>query len=97
MVRGDEDGSGDSRNRAVNWARFAGMGTEFAAGLAGFTLAGWWIDRQFDTAPTATVTAAILGIIGGMVHLIRRAYEMNRQLQSRSEERDEQSGHDDDT
>ncbi|MBI5866038.1 MAG: AtpZ/AtpI family protein, partial [Planctomycetes bacterium] len=59
--------------------RFAGMGLEFGSGIAGFVLLGWWIDRSFNTEPVALVTGAVLGSVGGLYVLIRRAFEMQKE------------------
>jgi len=70
--------------------RYASLGMEFAGGIAGFVLIGYWIDRSWGTAPKGVVTAAALGCIGGMYVLIRRGYELARKLDpTRSQERDD--------
>ena len=62
--------------------RVAGLGTEMAGGIAGFVLLGWWIDRQFGTSPTWLIVGAVLGGVGGLVHLIKRALELQREDQA---------------
>lgn len=71
--------------------RYATLGTELAGGLVGFVLLGWAIDRQLGSSPIAVVTTAILGCIGGMVHLIRRAMQMQQETQRSARPRDEQA------
>ena len=56
--------------------RYAGLGTELAAGIAGFTLIGYWVDWKFDTGNVGVITGATLGGVGGLYHLIRRAVRM---------------------
>ena len=51
--------------------RFAGLGVEFAAAVAGLTLLGYWFDRHFGTRPWALLIGAALGLIGGMYNLLR--------------------------
>jgi F0F1-type ATP synthase assembly protein I len=51
--------------------RYAGLGVDFAAAVAVFTLIGYWIDRHWQLGHTATVIGALLGLIGGMYNLVR--------------------------
>jgi F0F1-type ATP synthase assembly protein I len=55
------------------------LGTELAAGIAGFTLIGYLVDRKFDTGDVGVITGASVGAVGGLYHLIRRSLEMARQ------------------
>lgn len=61
--------------------RYASLGLEFGGGMAGFTLLGWWLDSAFQTGSFWLVTCAIVGSVGGIYHLIRRAYEINRDFE----------------
>lgn len=56
-----------------SWVRFSGIGIEFAAALAGFTLVGYWIDSHYDSRPWGIVIGAGLGLIGGTYNLIRQS------------------------
>jgi F0F1-type ATP synthase assembly protein I len=56
-----------------DWSKLSGLGFEFAAAVAGFTLAGYFWDRHFGTAPWGLLTGAILGVVGGMYNLIRQS------------------------
>ncbi len=60
--------------------RFAGMGTELTAGVAGFTLIGYLIDRWAGTEPTCLITFGVLGLVGGFANFIRQAYRVQREL-----------------
>ncbi len=53
--------------------RLAGVGIEFAAAVAGLSLAGYWIDRHSGSEPWGLLTGAALGLIGGTYNLIRQA------------------------
>lgn len=53
--------------------QLAGAGVELAAGVGGACLLGWWIDRHFGTRPWGLLVCAIVGIVGGLYNLIRRA------------------------
>ena len=60
--------------------RFAGMGTELTAGVAGFTLIGHLIDRWAGTQQTWLLTFGILGLVGGFTNFLRQAYRVQREL-----------------
>ena len=78
--------SDDDRNRHSGpderslMIRFAGMGLELASGIAGCTLIGYGFDYLFGTGTKGVLIGAILGCVGGMYHLIRRAFEIDRAL-----------------
>ena len=61
------------------WVRYAGMGLDFAAAVGGFTLIGYLIDRHWQMYPKATLTGAILGMVGGMYNLIKASLAANRE------------------
>lgn len=52
-------------------SRLAGLGFEFAAAVAGFTLLGYWVGKYFGNAALGIVIGAALGLIGGMYNLLR--------------------------
>lgn len=78
-VQPDSRDSAQRKLRSVQ-VRFASLGFEFGSGIAGFVLLGWWFDRSFQTAPAGIITAAVLGCVGGLYVLIRRSYEIQREL-----------------
>ena len=49
---------------------------ELAAGIAGFTLIGYWVDQKFGTGSVGVITGAIVGSVGGLYVFIRRAIQM---------------------
>lgn len=53
--------------------RFLGLGFELAAGVAGFTLFGWWLGGRFGEsgATWGLLIGFTLGFLGGMLHLVR--------------------------
>lgn len=71
------------RQPQTPWPRLAGMGFEFGASLAVFTLLGWWVDRHWATAPWGLLIGVLLGLIGGTYNFVREAMaairETNRQ------------------
>lgn len=73
-----------------SWVRFSGVGIEFAAAVAGFTLLGYWIDNRYESRPWGVLTGAVLGLVGGMYNLIRESLGAIRE-QRRSGDRDADS------
>lgn len=39
-------------------------------------LAGWWLDRKFDTAPWLLLSGALFGLAAGMYAFIRRVMHL---------------------
>ena len=64
------------------WVRFSGIGLEFAAAVAGFTLIGYWIDGHYQSSPKGVLIGAALGIIGGGYNLIRESLAASREAQA---------------
>ena len=62
--------------------RLLGMGFEFAAAVAGFTLVGVWVDRHFGHAPWGVIVGVALGLIGGMYNLIRESLAASKEAGS---------------
>jgi ATP synthase protein I len=63
----------------ASWLRFSGIGFEFAAAVAGFTLVGYWIDRHFGSGPWGLLVGMGLGLVGGTYNLIRSALAATRE------------------
>lgn len=72
LIRGGSLGSSmvETKGDRPNWARYASVGVELTAAVAGFSLVGFWIDRHYDTKPWGVLIGAALGITGGMYNLI---------------------------
>jgi F0F1-type ATP synthase assembly protein I len=62
--------------------RLLGMGFEFAAAVAGFTLVGVWVDHHFGHAPWGVIGGVALGLIGGMYNLIRESLAASKEAGS---------------
>jgi ATP synthase protein I len=62
--------------------RYAALGVELAAALAGFALVGYWIDRHQGTAPWGLVGGLALGLVGGLYNLIRQSLAASREAAS---------------
>lgn len=60
--------------------RLMGLGVEMVAAVAGLTLVGYWVDRQFGTAPWGLLIGALLGLVGGFNNLIRAALKEGRSM-----------------
>lgn len=79
------------RQRSVQ-LRYASLGFEFTAGVAGIVLLGYWADRVFGSSPIGILVGGVLGMVGGMYHLIRRGKDLQREMSKASDERSGQSG-----
>ena len=71
--------------RFPTWLRFSGVGFELAGAVAGFTLAGYWLDRRYATAPWGMVVGVALGLVGGLYSLVRQSLRAAREAQSEDE------------
>jgi F0F1-type ATP synthase assembly protein I len=57
------------------------VGLELAAAVAGFTLAGAWIDRRYGSQPWGVVIGVILGMVGGLYNLVKQSLQASREAQ----------------
>jgi len=57
------------------WVRYSGVGLEMAGAMAGFALAGYWIDGKFGTNPWGILVGVVLGLVGGLYNLVRQSLE----------------------
>lgn len=74
------------RERGVSWVRYAGLGVDFAAAVAVFTLIGYWIDQHWHLGRKATITGAVLGLVGGMYNLIRQSLAAFKEANRRDDD-----------
>ena len=74
----------DERKSEQQWVRLSGLGIELAAAVGGLTLAGYWWDRHFGTAPWGFWIGLIIGMVGGMYNLMRQALNAIRDVTSGS-------------
>lgn len=65
--------------RFPGWVRHSGVGLELAAAVAGFTLAGYWIDRHYGSQPWGTIIGVVLGLIGGLYNLVKQSLQAARE------------------
>ncbi len=55
------------------WLRYSALGVQFAGGIVGLALLGWWLDTWLNTGkPWFALTGGLLGMVGGMWQLIRQ-------------------------
>ncbi len=62
-----------NKKTPVGVGRYAGAGIELAAAVGALCLAGYWVDRKFETSPWGILAGAMTGIVGGLYNLIRPA------------------------
>ncbi len=41
------------------------------------TLGGWWLDERFHRSPTFTLAGALLGMVSGLINMLRIANRLN--------------------
>jgi F0F1-type ATP synthase assembly protein I len=61
--------------RSVGWIRYSGIGIELAGATAGFALIGYWLDGRFGTSPWATLGGVVIGLVGGLYHLVKESLD----------------------
>jgi F0F1-type ATP synthase assembly protein I len=66
-----EPSSDRHRGVATDYARYAGLGLQFALTLIAFALAGWWLDAKLGSSPWLLLLGVLLGATGGFVALVR--------------------------
>lgn len=72
MTSNREKQSSPTGNRsASSGQRAMGAGLTLAVSVGLFAYGGLWLDRQLGTRPWFLLLLALLGIVGGMLHLIR--------------------------
>ncbi|MCK4659867.1 MAG: AtpZ/AtpI family protein [Phycisphaerae bacterium] len=80
--------TGKPPKRVSVWVRHAGVGVDFAAAVAVFTLIGYWIDRHWQLGHKATITGAVLGLVGGMYNLVRASLAAFKEIDRQEDDRD---------
>ncbi len=55
----------------ASFARFAGLGAQFAAAVGLLVWIGWWADRKFDTSPWCLLAGACLGFVGSTIAIVK--------------------------
>ena len=54
------------------YARYAGLGVQFAGTVCLLVLGGYWLDRKIETLPVFTALGALLGCVGGIISLVKK-------------------------
>lgn len=49
---------------------YLGLGSQLAAAVGVMGLAGWWLDKHFETKPVLFIVFLILGVFVGMYQFI---------------------------
>jgi F0F1-type ATP synthase assembly protein I len=60
------------RSAAEGYARYAGLGLQFAAAVGVFAWIGYWTDGKLGTSPIFLIAGVLLGFVGALVSLVRR-------------------------
>ena len=72
--------SGNKQSPA--WLRSAGVGFELVASVVGFTLLGYWLERQFEWKPWGVLGGALVGIVGGLYNLVKTGLSAGREAEA---------------
>ena len=72
--------SGNKQSPA--WLRSAGVGFELVASVVGFTLVGYWLERQFGWKPWGVLGGALVGIVGGLYNLVKTGLSAGREAEA---------------
>lgn len=71
MTQTPDNQPGTSPMRTGDLGRYAGLGFQFAAVMALFAGAGWWLDGKLGTEPWLLVCGCLLGAVGATIALVR--------------------------
>lgn len=72
MTSNGENGGGSSGDgRSPGSQPAVGAGLTLAVSVGVFAYGGLWLDRQLGTKPWLLLVLVLLGIVGGMLHLVR--------------------------
>ncbi len=55
-----------------DFARYAGLGIQFAGALVVFGAIGWWLDRKLGTEPWLMIVGIFAGFFGGMISIVKQ-------------------------
>lgn len=61
---------------------YGGLGMELAGGILAFVAVGYWVDWKFKTGPIGVIVGSVIGCVGGLYHVVRRAIQMQREFTS---------------
>ena len=67
-------GSDDADRTAFGYLRYAHLGTQFCALVAGGVLGGWWLDGKLGSKPIFTLVGTVLGSGYGFIVLYRSVF-----------------------
>jgi F0F1-type ATP synthase assembly protein I len=76
---------------STEWARWSGVGFEFAAAVLAFFWLGSRLDATWGTSPWMRVAGAFLGVVVGTYLLIRQALRASRAGEPPRARRDQDS------
>jgi F0F1-type ATP synthase assembly protein I len=66
------------RTAASGFGMAFSLAFEFAGAVALFWLLGWFVDRWLDIAPWGQVAGAVVGWIGGILHVYYAVERLNQ-------------------
>jgi F0F1-type ATP synthase assembly protein I len=51
----------------------ASVGIELGLTVVVLAIGGWWVDKKLGTTPWLTLVGCFVGIVGGLVRLVKKA------------------------
>lgn len=70
-----------------SYARYAGLGVQFAGTLLVLGALGYWVDHKLGSSPWLMILGIFLGAAGGFVSLVRQVPAVRPPRSKRSEPR----------
>jgi len=64
-------GEPGGEERGSDFARYAGLGLQFAATVMLLAFLGYWLDRKAGTSPLFLFAGVLLGFLGATISLVR--------------------------
>ena len=62
----------------ADYARYAGLGLQFAGSIGVFALLGWWLDEKLGTSPWLLLLGVFTGFGGGLYALVKKVPGVTR-------------------
>ncbi len=72
MARRGQPMDENTRKNLSDFARFSGVGLEFAVTVALCGVAGWWVDDRLGWSPVGLLVGLLTGASVGFLYLVRK-------------------------
>jgi F0F1-type ATP synthase assembly protein I len=68
----------DQDGERMTYARWAGVGIEFAGVVAVFCAIGYWLDQKWNTSPWLLLTGFFIGFAGMFYNIWKQTRDMRQ-------------------